>query len=47
MKYALVIYAEPGYAEALPAAEREAAYAEYSALTDDAGYVAVAGWASA
>lgn len=39
MKYALVIYAEPDYDEALPDAEREAAYAEYSALTDDAGYV--------
>lgn len=40
MKYALVIYAEPGYDEALSDAERAAAYAEYSALTDDASYVA-------
>jgi hypothetical protein len=39
MQYALMIYAEPGYAEALPDAEREAAYAEYSALADDVHYV--------
>ena len=36
MQYALLIYAEPGYLEALPDAEREAANAEYLALTDDA-----------
>ncbi len=36
MRYALLIYAEPGYGEALPDAEREAAYAEYLALADDA-----------
>jgi len=36
MQYALVIYAEPGYDEALPDADREAAYAEYLALADDA-----------
>ena len=36
MQYALMIYAEPGYEEALPDAEREAAYAEYFALADDA-----------
>jgi hypothetical protein len=36
MQYALLIYAEPGYLEALPDAEREAASAEYLALTDDA-----------
>jgi hypothetical protein len=36
MRYALVIYAEPGYDEALPDAERDAVYAEYSALADDA-----------
>ncbi|MFC5262230.1 YciI family protein [Kribbella qitaiheensis] len=35
MQYALLIYAEPGYQEALPQAEREAAYAEYFALADD------------
>jgi hypothetical protein len=36
MQYALMIYAEPGYDEALPDADREAAYAEYLALADDA-----------
>ncbi|MQA86632.1 MAG: hypothetical protein GEV03_18860 [Streptosporangiales bacterium] len=36
MQYALMIYAEPGYDEALPDAERAAAYAEYLALADDA-----------
>ena len=36
MQYALMIYAEPGYDEALPDAEREAVYAEYFALADDA-----------
>jgi len=36
MQYALMIYAEPGYDEALPDADREAAYAEYMALADDA-----------
>ncbi|HZC53385.1 MAG TPA: YciI family protein [Mycobacterium sp.] len=35
MQYALMIYAEPGYGEELPDAEREAAYAEYLALADD------------
>ena len=40
MQYALLIYAEPGSEEALPDAEREAAYAEYSALADDARCVA-------
>ena len=40
MQYALMIYAEPGYAEALPDAEREAVVAEYGALVDDARYVA-------
>ena len=35
MQYALTTYAEPGYAEALPDAEREAVYAEYFALADD------------
>ncbi|HEU4946985.1 MAG TPA: YciI family protein [Kribbella sp.] len=42
MQYALVIYAEPGYDEALPDAERDAAYAEYFALADDARCVASA-----
>ena len=36
MQYALLIYAEPGYDEALSDAERETAYAEYLALADDA-----------
>ena len=36
MQYALLIYAEPGYDEALSDAEREAAHAEYLALGDDA-----------
>jgi len=35
MQYALLIYAEPGYVDALPAAEREAMVADYSALADD------------
>lgn len=35
MQYALMIYAKPGYYEALDDAEREAAYAEYQALTAD------------
>jgi hypothetical protein len=36
MQYALMIYAEPGYGEQLPEAEREALQAEYDALADDA-----------
>jgi hypothetical protein len=36
MQYALMVYTEPGYAEALPEAEREAVRAEFSALADDA-----------
>ena len=39
MQYALAIYAEPGHQEALPDAEREAVYAEYLALPDDARWV--------
>ncbi len=35
MQYALVIYAEPGYDEALPEAERAAAHADFLALADD------------
>jgi hypothetical protein len=42
MQYALMIYAEPGYGEALPEAERDAVYAEYLALADDARCVAAA-----
>jgi hypothetical protein len=36
MQYALMIYAEPGLDPALPDAERDAVYAEYFALADDA-----------
>jgi hypothetical protein len=39
MQYALVIYVEPGYVEALSEADRDAAYAEYLALADDARFV--------
>ena len=42
MQYAMMIYAEPGYAEALPEAEREAVRAEFAALTDDTRYVTAA-----
>jgi hypothetical protein len=42
MQYALLIYAEPGYDEALPDAERAATYAEYAALADDGRCVAAA-----
>lgn len=40
MQYALMIYAEPGYGEALPDAERVAVSAEFSTLADDARCVA-------
>ena len=36
MQYAMMIYAEPGYAEALPEADREAVVAEFAALAEDA-----------
>jgi hypothetical protein len=36
MQYALMIYTEPGYGEALPDAERAAVLAEYLALADEA-----------
>ena len=42
MQYAMMIYAEPGYAEALPEAEREAVRAEFDALADDVRYVTAA-----
>ena len=35
MQYALMFYTEPGYAEALPEAEREAVLAEFAALLDE------------
>jgi hypothetical protein len=36
MQYALLIYADPGYQEALSDAEREAVRTEFVALADDA-----------
>ncbi len=36
MQYALMIYAEPGYHDTLPEAEREAVRAEFLALAEDA-----------
>jgi hypothetical protein len=39
MQYALAIYTEPGYKEALPEADREAVHAEFLALPDDARWV--------
>jgi hypothetical protein len=42
MQYAMMIYAEPGYAEALPDADREAVLAEFAALLDDARCVTAA-----
>jgi hypothetical protein len=36
MQYAMMIYAEPGYAEILSETEREAMRAEFLALADDA-----------
>lgn len=38
MQYALMIYAEPGYLEALPDADQAAARAEFEALRQDARY---------
>ncbi len=40
MQYALMIYAETGYGEALPDAERAAVLADFLALADDARCVA-------
>jgi hypothetical protein len=42
MQYALMIYAEPGLEQALHDDEREAAYAEYFALADDARVLSAA-----
>jgi hypothetical protein len=42
MQYALMIYAEPGYAEALPEAEREAVRGEFAMLADEVRCVASA-----
>ena len=42
MQYAMMIYAEPGYAEALPDSEREAVLTEFAALANDARCVTAA-----
>ena len=42
MQYAMMIYAEPGYAEALPETDREAVVAEFAALADDVRCVTAA-----
>ena len=42
MQYAMMIYAEPGYHETLPEAEREAVRAGFAALADDPRCVAKA-----
>ena len=39
MQYALMFYAEPGYYEALPDAEREEVHTDFLALFDDVRYV--------
>lgn len=36
MRYALLIYGEPGYAESLSEAERESVHAEFLAFAEDA-----------
>src|SRR5215469_16172466 len=42
MQYAMMIYAEPGYQDSLPEAEREAVRAGFAALADDPRCVASA-----
>jgi hypothetical protein len=42
MQYALMIYSEPGYAQALRDSERETLLAEFAALLDDTRCVAAA-----
>jgi hypothetical protein len=42
MRYALLVYAEPGYGDGLSDAERQAVHEEYLALADDARCVAAA-----
>jgi hypothetical protein len=42
MQYAMMFYAEPGYAEALPDSEREAVLTEFTALLDDSRCVTAA-----
>ena len=43
MQYALMIYTDPGYGDALPEAERDAIHAEFRALLDDARVVEARG----
>ena len=40
MQYALMIYTDPAYLEAMPDAQRAVTQADYAALADDARYVA-------
>jgi hypothetical protein len=42
MQYALMFYAQPGYAEELPEAEREAVRTDFAALIDDPRCMAAA-----
>src|SRR5215472_15144050 len=42
MQYAMMFFAEPGYADALPDAEREAVLTEFAALAEDAHCVTAA-----
>jgi hypothetical protein len=39
MQYAMLIYAEPGYADAMSDAERDGIVAEYLALADDERFI--------
>ena len=39
MQYAMLIYAEPGYADAMSETERDAVVAEYLALADDERFI--------
>ncbi len=42
MQYALMIYADPGYQDTVPDAERESVVAEFAALADDSRCVRAA-----
>jgi hypothetical protein len=42
MQYAMMFYADPSYAEALPDSEREALFADFRALLDDSHCVTAA-----
>ncbi len=39
MRYALMVYTEPGYEETLSDVERDAAYAEYLAISGDERFI--------